>query len=55
MRLFRGLKHRYRPERVSRWGTDFTDCPFTALQYAQGRYGVFIVLDVPEDADEARI
>jgi hypothetical protein len=29
--------------------TDFTDCPFTALGYAQGRNGVVLVADLPED------
>ncbi len=30
-------------------GTDFTDCPFTALAYATGRKGTVLVLDVPDD------
>jgi len=54
MRLYRGLKGPYRPDEV-RWradetvnGTDFTDCPFTALSYAAGRKGVVLVLDVPD-------
>jgi hypothetical protein len=54
MRLYRGLKRPYDPSRVAslgRWdGTDFTDCPFTALQYARGRDGVVLVVDAaPED------
>jgi hypothetical protein len=55
MRLYRGLKGPYRPDEVrSRVkdkgnGTDFTDCPFTALSYAGGRKGVVLVLDVPDD------
>ncbi len=56
MRLYRGLKHPYRPDLVKRMlGTDFTDCPYTALQYARGRHGVLIVIDVPEEAEAVRI
>lgn len=52
MRLYRGLTRPYRPEEVETrnlglGGTDFTDCPYTALLYARGRRGVVIVLDVP--------
>lgn len=53
MRLYRGLKERYRPERVvppqeqSLVTTDFTDCPLTALRYARAPRGVVLVLDVP--------
>ena len=53
MRLYRGLKEPYRPEKVTPSpgqpvvGTDFTDCPRTALRYAEGRRGVVLVLDVP--------
>ena len=56
MRLYRGLKEPYRSEEVrSRYevtknGTDFTDCPFTALAYATGRKGEVLVVDVPDDA-----
>lgn len=37
MKLYRGLKEPYRPEKVGAgqgrmFGTDFTDCPFTALR-----------------------
>src|SRR6266542_4876550 len=55
MRLYRVLKEPYRPEKVvsapGQWdvGTDFTDCLLTALRYAQGRRGVVLVLDAPED------
>ena len=54
MRLYRGLKEPYRPEKVIRnhgqlTGTDFTDCPYTALQYAQGQRAVVLVLDVPAE------
>jgi hypothetical protein len=31
---------------------DFTDCPWTALQYATGRRGVLLVVDLPADARE---
>lgn len=30
-------------------GTDFTDCPRTALRYAEGRRGVVLILDAPPD------
>jgi hypothetical protein len=52
MRLYRGLKEPYRPEKVVSppgqrlCGTDFTDCPLTALRYAHARRGTVIVLDV---------
>lgn len=49
MRLYRGLKNAYDPARVS-MGTDFTDCPWTALRYAGTRRGVLIVLDPPDTA-----
>jgi hypothetical protein len=52
--LYRGLKTPYRPERVGAdslySGTDFTDCPFTALQYASTPCGVVLVLEVPAGA-----
>jgi hypothetical protein len=51
VRLYRGLKTPYRPERVGNSalfsGTDFTDCPFTALRYAATSRGVVLVLEVP--------
>jgi hypothetical protein len=50
MRLYRGLKTRYRPDQVGGtapyFGTDFTDCPHTALRYAAGRRGEVLVLDI---------
>jgi hypothetical protein len=50
MRLYRGLKNPYRPELVvtSRLasGTDFTDCPATALLYAQSSRGALLVVDI---------
>lgn len=53
MRLYRGLKNPYRPDLVvtSRLAsvtdfTDFTDCPATALLYAQGSRGVLLVVDI---------
>lgn len=61
MRLFRGLSKAYRPDMVpvgsspiagEVWslpnGTDFTDCPLAALDYARGARGVVLVLDVPK-------
>lgn len=53
MRLYRGLKEPYLSEKVGRgvgrmFGTDFTDCPFAALRYAQGRRAVVLVLEVGE-------
>src|SRR5689334_1225882 len=52
MRLYRGLKSRYRPERVDAGrfsGNDFTDCPAIALLYAQSSRGVILVADLDED------
>ena len=60
MRLYRGLKERYRPERVvptperTLVTTDFTDCPLTALRYAGAPRGVVLVLDVPTEVINAR-
>jgi len=59
MRLYRGLKKRYRPDAVGQgqgeyFGTDYTDCPLTALDYAQGRHGVVLVLDLTE-SDDVRV
>lgn len=56
LRLYRGLKTAYRPEKVLSTsdpypaGTDFTDCPYTALRYASTPRGVVIVLEVPPTA-----
>jgi hypothetical protein len=53
MRLYRGLKEPYRPEKVVPRsgqpfvGTDFTNCPLMALRYANMRRGVVLILDVP--------
>ena len=50
MRLYRGLKKPYRSELVPAdrlSGADFTDCPATALHYAEGSRGVLLVLEVP--------
>jgi hypothetical protein len=58
MRLYRGLAEPYCPERVAAHrkksgdSPNFTDCPFAALGYAQGRKGVLLVLDVPDDVAE---
>src|SRR5215831_7389375 len=53
MRLYRGLKHPYRPERVDparrTGGTDFTDCPAIALRYAQASRGVVLAVDIDPD------
>lgn len=50
MKLYRGLTKAYRPELVNPdgHGTDFTDCPFTALTFARGATGQVIVLDIDE-------
>lgn len=56
MRLYRGLDKPYRLAEVrariqeTRQGTNFTDCPYTALLYARGSRGVLLVADVPPDA-----
>jgi hypothetical protein len=54
MRLYRGMTQPYRAEQIDRekllMGTDFTDCPLTALHYARGRNGVLVVVDIPEEA-----
>lgn len=49
--LYRGLKEPYRPRSSERVGglppgTDFTDCPHTALAYASGRCGCVLVIDL---------
>ena len=57
-RLYRGLSKKYRPEIVGKdqpgrlFGTDFTDCPYRALQFARGTGGVVLVLEVPADVQE---
>ena len=56
MRLYRGLKNPYRSELVNRTrhaGTDFTDCPATALLYARSSRGVVLAVDVDIDDDQA--
>lgn len=56
MRLYRGLKNPYRSELVHagrRSGTDFTDCPATALLYARSSRGVLLVVDLDIDDDQA--
>jgi hypothetical protein len=55
LRLYRGLTKPYAPARVQRAsGTDFTDCPFTALLYAAGPKGVVLVLDAPAESPRVR-
>lgn len=51
VRLYRGLKERFQAAAVPTGvnGSDFTDCPWTALTYAQGRKGVLLVVDVPAE------
>ncbi len=56
MRLYRGLKNPYRSELVDagrRSGTDFTNCPATALLYARSSRGVLLVVDLDIDDDQA--
>ena len=50
MHLYRGIKEPYKPSRVGP-ETNFTDCPYTALQYAHGRRGVVLMIDKPGDFD----
>jgi hypothetical protein len=58
MRLYRGLTKKYCAEEVRERqhvqlsGTDFTDSPCRALQYARGRNGTVLVVDVPAQAME---
>ncbi|MBI2392253.1 MAG: hypothetical protein HYV09_21880 [Deltaproteobacteria bacterium] len=57
IRLYRGLKEAHDPTRTSRPpgdGNNFTDCPFTALQYATGTKGCVLVVDVPDDHPRLR-
>jgi len=35
--------------------TDFTDCPFTALEYARARRGTVLIVDIPGDAATTKI
>lgn len=56
MLLYRGLKNPYRPELVNAnrrsGGSDFTDCPATALLYARSSRGVLLVVDVDFATDD---
>lgn len=57
-RLYRGLKEPYDPARAmvrGASGVDFTDCPLTALQYAQGPRGVLLVIEVDLDDHASRV
>jgi len=57
VRLYRGLKEPHDPTRTPRLsgdGNDFTDCPFTALEYAAGPKGHVLVVDVPADHPRVR-
>jgi hypothetical protein len=55
LRLYRGLTRPYAPVRVQRAsGTDFTDCPFTALRYAASPKGMVLVLDAPAGSPRVR-
>lgn len=53
MRLYRGLTKPHRSEKVPQFpdGTNFTDCPFTALLYAQNPRGELLVIDLPDDQE----
>ena len=58
-RLYRGLTKPYRADRVLKagdpiTGTDFTDCPLSALRYAQGARGVVLVIDINPDSPKVR-
>lgn len=50
-RLYRGLSRKHRPDQETEplQGTNFTDCPYSALLYARGPRGVLLVVDLPED------
>ncbi len=62
MRLYRGLKQPYKPEKCAArisapaqlQGTNFTNCPYRALLYAHSPRGVVLVLDVGPD-DPVRV
>ena len=53
IRLYRGLRRRYRPELVGNGQpgpfvqTNFTDCPYAALQFARSPRGSVLIVDVP--------
>lgn len=55
MRLYRGITRKYQPERVVPGlrgdGTDFTDCPYTAMKFAKGSNGFVLVVDMPDDGE----
>jgi hypothetical protein len=57
MRLYRGIKEPFRAEKVASGlnGTDFTDCPWTALRYANARRGELLVVDLPEEKNGVRL
>ena len=56
MLLYRGLSQKYKRDEVGQHhpgpflATDFTDCPFAALQYARGTNGMLLVLEIPAEA-----
>jgi hypothetical protein len=56
MRLYRGIKESYRPDIVSdgRTETNFTDCPYAALLYANDRRGEVLIIDVSSDEQSPR-
>jgi hypothetical protein len=62
MRLYRGLKQPYKPEKCAArmsspaqlQRTDFTDCPYRALVYAHSPRGVVLVPEVGPD-DPVRV
>lgn len=51
MRLYRGqpVPHQPGDQGPPGEGRNFTDCPYAALAYAQGRRGAILVLDLPEE------
>lgn len=58
MHLYRGVKKPYRSDLAAgdrRSGTDFTDCPTTALCYAEGSRGCLLVLEVAEQEKRAAL
>lgn len=50
-RLYRGLSRKHRPDQKPEplEGTNFTDCPYSALRYATGSRGVLLVVDLPDE------